>query len=123
MSESTLDPAPVFRALGDPHRLAVVDRLTETAATVSDLADRQGLSLPGMIKHLRVLEECGLVRRHKEGRVVTCSLDAAPLLATERWLHDRTAYWSATLDRLGELIDGPHPPPNPQPTEPTRGTS
>lgn len=114
MSATAVDPSPVFRALGDPHRLAVVDRLTERAATVSELAEQEGLSLPGMMKHLRVLEECGVLTRHKNGRVVTCSLEAAPLLATERWLHDRTAYWSATLDRLAELVDGPKTSPGPE---------
>lgn len=107
---ATVDPGSVFRALGDPHRLAVVERLGAGPASLSELADHRGLSLPGMIKHIRVLEDCGLLTRRKEGRVVTCSLDRAALVATEQWLHDRTAYWSATLDRLDELVDAPDPP-------------
>jgi len=109
-----------FRALGDATRLAIVTRLVPGPATVSDLAAEHGMSLPGMLKHLAVLDEAGLVRRHKTGRVVTCRLAPEGLLEAQHWLRDRTAHWSAALDRLDTLLDqtlpdetGPDPIPPP----------
>lgn len=99
-----MDPV-VFQALGDPTRLTVVARLAAGPATVSALAEDHQMSMPGLLKHLRVLEQAGLLKRTKSGRVVTCSLRPDPLREAEHWLHDRTAYWSATLDRLDALID------------------
>lgn len=110
MRDSVAAPEQVFRALGDHHRLAIITHLGNGPASVSELAEARGMSLPGMIKHLKVLEECGVVRRRKHGRVVTCTLDPAPLVETERWLHDRTAFWSTSLDRLASLIDDPDTP-------------
>jgi DNA-binding transcriptional ArsR family regulator len=110
MSVQPQDPA-VFQALGDPTRLAMVTRLSSGPATVSALADDHPMSMPGLLKHLRVLEQAGLVERRKSGRVVTCSLRPDPLRQAEHWLADRTAYWGATLDRLGKLVERPQPSP------------
>lgn len=109
MSAAAIDPV-VFQALGDPTRLAVVARLASGPATVGDLAQDHRMSLTGLLKHLRVLERAGLLERTKSGRVVTCALRPDPLRAAEGWLHDRTAYWNATLDRLGALVEDPTPP-------------
>lgn len=103
-------PERVFRALGDPHRLAIIERLGRGDASVSELAAARGMSVPGMTKHLTVLEACGVVNRRKAGRVVNCSLVTAPLHRAERWLHDRTAFWNASLDRLATLVDDPDTP-------------
>lgn len=108
-ADTTVDPA-VFQALGDPTRLAVVARLSSGPASVSTLADDHRMSMPGLLKHLRVLERAGVLERTKSGRVVTCSLRPDPLREAEHWLRDRTTYWSATLDRLDALVQATTPP-------------
>lgn len=97
----------IFHALGDPTRRAVVEQLSRGPATTSVLAATHAMSLPGFLKHLRVLEDAGVVRRSKSGRVVTCTLEAATLRRASDWLDDRTAFWQASLDRLADLVDHP----------------
>ena len=77
MTTETLDR--VFWALSDATRRDIVQRLLHGPASVSELAQPHGMSLPGFMKHLRVLEEAGLVLREKEGRVVRCELAAEPM--------------------------------------------
>lgn len=103
----------VFRALGDPTRMGLVEELGRGPRTASQLAEGRRLTLTGLLKHVTVLEEAGLVRRTKVGRVVTVSLRPEGFRAAEAWLSDRRAYWSATLDRLGDLVDSPSPAPYP----------
>lgn len=76
----------VFWALSDATRRSVVDRLTRGAASVSDLAQPHAMSLPGFMKHLRVLEDAGLVVRAKEGRTVRCELAPRALEDAAMWL-------------------------------------
>jgi DNA-binding transcriptional ArsR family regulator len=90
----------VFHALSDPTRQAVVARLSEGPAAVSELARPFDMALPSFTQHLGVLEECGLVRSRKKGRVRTYRLVARPLKAAERWLGGRLALWEKRLDRL-----------------------
>jgi DNA-binding transcriptional ArsR family regulator len=94
----------VFRALADPTRRAMVERLGRGPATVSELARPFAMSLPAVFQHLRVLEESGLVRSEKAGRVRTCRAEPAALGAAERWLADRRAGWEHRLDRLGSYL-------------------
>ena len=101
-NSSTLDLA--FQALADPTRRAIVDRLCRGPAAVSELARPLPMSLPAVVQHLQVLEASGLVRSEKNGRVRTCSLEAASLRAVERWVVDRRASWETRLDRLGEYL-------------------
>lgn len=101
--------AAIFQALGDPTRQAVVERLTQGPATVSQLAAEHSMSLPGFLKHLRVLAEAGVVIRSKTGRVVTCTLEPEALQQAADWLGDRTAFWNSSLDRLAALLDEPDP--------------
>ncbi|MGZ4654689.1 ArsR/SmtB family transcription factor [Oryzihumus sp.] len=93
-----------FAALGDPTRRALVERLTRGEATVSELAVPHDMSLPAVTKHLRVLEDAGLLTRRKRGRTVVCSLNRAPLAEAESWLIDRQRLWSANLDRLERFL-------------------
>lgn len=93
-----------FRALGDPTRLAVVERLLEGPATVSDLARPHGIALPAFTKHLGVLERAGLITSAKSGRVRTCAVDPAMFTALDRWFLDRRAMWERRLDRLDHLL-------------------
>ncbi len=94
----------LFQALADPSRRAMVDRLTRGPASVSELARPLRMSLPAVVQHLHVLEDSGLVRSHKLGRVRTCSVEPAALRAAERWISDRRTAWEQSLDRLGEYL-------------------
>jgi len=94
-----------FQALADPTRRAMVDRLVQGPASVSDLAKPLSISLPGVMQHLAVLEQSGLVRSEKVGRVRTCRIDPAAISAAERWLTERREEWERRLDRLGTFLD------------------
>ena len=97
----------VFRALADPSRRSIVDRLSQGSASVSDLAAPLPMSLPAVLQHLQVLEDSGIVRTEKVGRVRTCTIEVAALRPAERWIHERRAGWERRLDRLGAyLADG-----------------
>jgi DNA-binding transcriptional ArsR family regulator len=95
---------PVFGALADRSRRSMVDRLSRGPATVKELAEPLTMSLPGVLQHLRVLEESGLVRSEKVGRVRTCRLQPAVLRAAEQWIADRRAGWESRLDRLDAYL-------------------
>jgi DNA-binding transcriptional ArsR family regulator len=72
--------------------------------SVSDLAQPFDLTLAAIVQHLQVLEESGVVRTEKVGRVRTCRIDSRGLSLAERWLSERRALWERRLDRLGELL-------------------
>lgn len=103
MLDQQLDKA--FAALADPARRAMVARLAEGPATVSELAAPLPMSLAGAMLHLKVLEESGLVTSEKKGRVRTCRMDPAMLSAAERWVSERRAQWESRLDRLGKFLE------------------
>ena len=94
-----------FQALADPTRRAIVGRLAEGPATVSELAAPLAMSLPGVMQHLKVLEGSGLVVSEKVGRVRTCRIEPAVLSQAERWISERRALWERRLDRLGRFLD------------------
>jgi DNA-binding transcriptional ArsR family regulator len=94
----------VFWALSDTTRRSVVERLTLGPASVTDLAQPHAMSLPGFMKHLRVLEEAGLVVRAKEGRTVRCELAPRALEDAAMWLAHYEKFWSAQLDALGRYL-------------------
>ena len=94
-----------FQALGDPTRLAVVERLLKGPATVSELAKPHPMALPAFTKHLSVLERAGLIHSVKNGRVRTCSIHPPALAAIDQWMSDRRALWTHRLDRLAKHLD------------------
>jgi DNA-binding transcriptional ArsR family regulator len=94
----------VFHALADPSRRAMVDRLTRGPATVSDLAAPFSMTLAAVVQHLKVLEQSGVVRTEKVGRVRTCRIEPAALTAAEQWITKRKALWERRLDRLAEVL-------------------
>jgi DNA-binding transcriptional ArsR family regulator len=96
----------VFHALSDANRRAMVDRLLDGPASVSELARPLHITLPAVVQHLHVLEGSGVVRSHKVGRVRTCEIEPLALRAAERWIAERRAAWEARLDRLGEFLAG-----------------
>lgn len=89
-----------FAALADPTRRAIVARLCTGDATVGELAEPFEIGLPTLLKHIRVLEEGGLVSSEKTGRVRTCSLTPGALLNTDDWIRSHIATWEGRLDRL-----------------------
>jgi DNA-binding transcriptional ArsR family regulator len=95
----------VFRALTDPTRRAVLERLTRGPAAVSELAQPFKMALPSFVQHLGVLEDCGLVRSKKKGRVRTYSLAPQPLKAAENWLSAQRLEWERRLDSLDDFLD------------------
>ena len=94
-----------FQALADPSRRAMVDRLVQGPATVSELAKPLAMSLPGVMQHLAVLEASGLVISEKIGRTRTCKIDPKVLSQAEQWIAERRALWERRLDRLGQFLD------------------
>jgi DNA-binding transcriptional ArsR family regulator len=100
---ASLDTA--FHALSDPTRRAVVSRLMRGPAPVKELAAPFDMGLPSFMKHLRVLEASGLIRSEKVGRVRTCHMRAAQLVAAETWLAEQRALWEAGTDRLADYVE------------------
>lgn len=94
----------VFHALADPSRRAMVDRLSRGPASVSELAEPFDMTLAAVVQHLKVLEDSGVVRTEKVGRVRTCRIDSAALTSAEQWITKRKALWERRLDRLGEVL-------------------
>ena len=94
----------IFHALGDPTRRAMVEMLAQGSQSVSHLAAPLGITLTAVVQHLQVLEESGLVRTEKSGRVRTCSIEPAGFAILQQWLADRRTTWERRLDRLGDLL-------------------
>ena len=94
----------VVHALSDANRRAMIDRLLDGPASVSELARPLAISLPAVVQHLHVLEASGVVRSQKVGRVRTCEIEPVALSTAERWISERRAAWEARLDRLGEFL-------------------
>lgn len=95
----------VFQALADPARRQMLERLTFGPASVSELADPLPMSLPAVVQHLQVLEQCGLVQTRKQGRVRTCTLDRSALSQAEQWIEARRAGWEQRLERLADVLE------------------
>jgi DNA-binding transcriptional ArsR family regulator len=95
----------IFHALGDPTRRAILDRLSRAPTTVTRLAEAQGITLTAVGQHLQILEESGLVRTEKQGRVRTCSIEPAGFDRLERWIGDHRSTWEKRLDRLDAFLD------------------
>jgi DNA-binding transcriptional ArsR family regulator len=95
----------IFHALGDPTRRAIVDLLSRRPHTVSQLAAPLGITLTAVAQHLQLLEESGLARTEKLGRVRTCSLDPKGFAVLEKWVRDHRSAWEVKLDRLGEMLE------------------
>lgn len=95
----------VFQALADPTRRAVVERLTRGPAATGELARPFRMALPSFLQHLGVLQECGLVRSRKVGRVRTYELAPRPLKAAEDWMATQRTLWERRLDQLDAYLN------------------
>jgi DNA-binding transcriptional ArsR family regulator len=104
MANAKINIDRIFHALGDPTRRTMVERLSEGPASVSSLAEPLKITLAAVVQHLQILEESGLVRTEKIGRVRTCRVEPAGLSVVEKWVNDRRTLWEKRFDRLGELL-------------------
>lgn len=94
----------VFSALSDPTRRAMIERLAKGESSVTELARPFRISLPAISKHLRVLEEAGLVVRQKEGRVHHIRLNTRPLRETLQWIEYYRRFWEGRFDALDQHL-------------------
>jgi len=102
---SHADPADaVFRALSDPTRRRVLERLSRSPASVKELAEPFNMALPSFVQHLSVLEACRLVRSTKTGRVRTYQLVPQRLKLAEDWLSGQRDLWERRLNQLDEYL-------------------
>jgi DNA-binding transcriptional ArsR family regulator len=105
----------VFSALADPTRRAILARLREGDASVTELAlpFRDRMSLPAVTKHLKVLEKAGLITRGRQAQWRPCRLNADPLREATAWMEAYRVEAEASLDRLGDYLKTVVPPPTP----------
>jgi len=94
----------LFHALAAPGRRAMVERLAQGSATLSELAEPMDMTLTAVTQHLRILEASGLVHSYKQGRTRHCRLRFEAMDQLNRWIEGRKALWESRLDRLGELL-------------------
>jgi DNA-binding transcriptional ArsR family regulator len=90
----------VFAALADPTRRAIIARLADGDATVTELAEPFSISLPAISRHLKVLEHAGLISRSRSGQWRSSSLEATPLKEATDWMERYRVFWDASFDRL-----------------------
>ena len=109
-----------FAALADPTRRAIVARLARGDATVNELAAPFDLTLPGISKHLKVLERCGLITRTRRAQFRPCHLEAAALDSAVAWIEDHRRIWAERFDKLDahlrEIQRDPGNDPGPAPS-------
>jgi DNA-binding transcriptional ArsR family regulator len=96
----------VFRAIADPTRRAILDRLRGGAAPVNDLASDFDQSRPAISKHLKVLREARLVSEKRVGRERYYALEPAPLQRVAGWIEGYRGFWHVSLDRLKRYLEG-----------------
>lgn len=106
----------VFHALGDATRRQMLGLLARGERTVSQLAEPFAISLAGASKHIKVLENAGLIRREVRGRTHVCRLDPAPLASAHEWLSYYERFWTDRLDVLEQILheEDAVTPPNPK---------
>jgi DNA-binding transcriptional ArsR family regulator len=105
MAKFSTDLDRAFSALADPTRRAIVSRLCDGPKSVSELSEPFEIALPSLLKHVRVLEQSGLVSSEKTGRVRTSKIEPHALHATEAWIRQHIAAWEKRLDRLEAHIE------------------
>lgn len=103
-TEQPVDIDRLFHALGDPTRRAILDRLAQGPVSVSQLAGPLGVTLTAVMQHLQILEECGLARTEKVGRVRTCQIGTAGFMALEQWAREHKGIWARRMEQLEEML-------------------
>jgi DNA-binding transcriptional ArsR family regulator len=94
----------IFAALADPTRRAMLERLAQGPATVTELAEPFKISMPAISKHLKVLEHAGLIERGREAQWRPAQLNAEPLKDVSQWLEQYRQNWEESFDRLDEYL-------------------
>jgi DNA-binding transcriptional ArsR family regulator len=94
----------IFLALADPTRRAVLSRLGAGSASISELAKPFDMALPSFMKHIRFLEESGLIVTRKAGRVRSCALEKKRFALVDGWLAEQRAIWEGRTDRLALFV-------------------
>ena len=94
----------IFRALADPTRRAILERLAQGEAGVSELAEPFEMSLPAVSKHLKVLERAGLITRGRDAQWRPCRLEAGPLKDVDSWMSAYRHFWEESFDRLDDYL-------------------
>ena len=102
MPTDTLDAT--FAALADPTRRAILARLASGEASVNELAEPFDMTLPGVSKHLKVLERAGLISRSRVAQSRPCRLEAAPLREAADWVVQYRRFWEGSFDRLEDYL-------------------
>ncbi|HLZ09400.1 MAG TPA: metalloregulator ArsR/SmtB family transcription factor [Chloroflexota bacterium] len=105
MATTTEQLDVTFMALADPTRRAILARLAEGEATVSELAAPFDLSLPGVSKHLKVLQRAGLITQGRKAQWRPCRLETAPLRAVDEWVERYRQIWEENFERLDEYLE------------------
>ncbi|MDQ2818542.1 MAG: metalloregulator ArsR/SmtB family transcription factor [Candidatus Eremiobacteraeota bacterium] len=95
----------VFSALADPTRRRILERLAKRRLTIGEIAGGFPISQPAISKHVKILEEAGLLNREVVGRVHHCMLDPKALSAANTWMDRQRRYWTAALDRLDDYLE------------------
>lgn len=106
MTKQSAALSRTFAALADPTRRRIVERLSRGRASVSEIAKPLAMSLPAVVQHLHVLEESGLVKSEKTGRVRTCWIDPKAIGSAQTWLGRQADMWNARFDRMDALLEG-----------------
>jgi DNA-binding transcriptional ArsR family regulator len=107
MAKHTRSPdrlSVVFAALADPTRRAILARLASGEASVTELAEPFNMSLPGISKHLKVLQRAGLIEQGRQAQWRPCRLQAAPLRDVSDWVDRYRQFWDERFDRLSEYL-------------------
>ncbi|KXF77985.1 ArsR family transcriptional regulator [Paramesorhizobium deserti] len=94
----------IFQALADPTRRAVLGRLGKGPASISELAEPFDMALPSFMKHIHILEDSGMIRTRKEGRVRTCAIEKKQFAVVQDWLSEQRAIWEGRTDRLEQFV-------------------
>lgn len=105
MAKFSTDLDRTFAALADPTRRAIVSLLCDGPKSVSQLSEPFEMALPSLLKHVRVLEQSGLVSSEKIGRVRICRVEPHALQASEAWIHQHISAWEKRLDRMEAHIE------------------
>lgn len=94
----------IFAALADPTRRAILERLSQGDSNVTELAEPFAMSMPAITKHLKVLENAGLISRGRDAQRRPCHLEGSPLQEISNWVEQYRQLWDSRLDQLGDYL-------------------
>ncbi|MCE0523601.1 MAG: metalloregulator ArsR/SmtB family transcription factor [Methylacidiphilales bacterium] len=112
--KSSLSLDATFAALADPTRRRILESLSHRQKRVTDLAEPFAMSLPAVSKHLRVLEDAGLLKRKRLGREHHLKFESAPMREAQRWIERYRKFWEGSLDSLATYLEQNNQPPKPK---------